>query len=384
MSKSSHTDPFRRVNKLIDQGKLRKAIPLLEELIKQHPDEPFLYQDLAMCYEETGQIERGIAVAKKAAELFPHNLDILIDYAEILYFNDRFQEAEQVYHNAIAVAGPELKREQADLYVGLGEALWGQSKRDEALEAWKKALELNPNHEEARAQLELFTNEYGEPSRFGPFDDVWHFHKIMSDRYFKQVGRTEFETKKEAERIHGAIMQAWNESVAPRSKELDTMTAAEKTEFFESIQINYNKPFQSKIDIRMRGKPKKEKVVGTAKEREFLRTMDARFGFLPPSGGVKLLLFGTPALFAVGFRKERFQAIMKGDRPTREEEEQCEWAYDLVETILRATYEKGNPEEVEAMMEAMEIAREELDEQGAVLVVQTIRQMIETIDKEKL
>lgn len=382
MSRSPHSDPFGRVNKLIDQGKFSKAIPLLEELIKEYPDEPLLYRDLAMCYEETDNAERGIAVAKQAVDLFPNDLDVLVDYAEILYFDKHFAEAEQAYRNAIAVAGPERKRAQADLSVGLGEALWQQSKRDDALAAWKKALEMVPDHEGAHSRLEMFTNEYGEPKRFGPFDDVWHFHKIMSERYFKQVGRTEFETKKEAERVHSAIMQAWNKSVVPRSKELDAMTAAEKTAFFESVPIDYSKPFQPPTNIRKRGKSKEERGIGTAKERKFLRMMDTRFGFLPPSGGVKLLLFGTPALFAVGFTEKRFRAIMDGDLPTVEEEEQCEWAYDIVEKVLRATYQKGNPEEIEAMMEAMQTAREVLDEQSAVLVVQTIRQMIETIDEQ--
>lgn len=67
MSRSPHSDPFRRVNKLIDQGKFSKAIPLLEELIKEYPDEPSLYRDLAMCYEETDNAERGIAVANDGA-----------------------------------------------------------------------------------------------------------------------------------------------------------------------------------------------------------------------------------------------------------------------------------------------------------------------------
>lgn len=122
------------------------------------------------------------------------------------------------------------------------------SSREEALEMWRQAIEHDPTYVLAQLNLEAFTNEYGEPARFGPFDDVWHFHSIMQEQYLQSQGRKEFETEEEAELVSGAIMQAWNDHIAPRSKELDRMSAAEKTELFASVKLDLSKRFRSPLE----------------------------------------------------------------------------------------------------------------------------------------
>ncbi len=320
----------RRAEKLIEQEKCEKAIPLLEELLGRFPEEPEMYQQLAMCYEEVGEVDRGIEITQQAVDRFPNDIGVLVDHAEILFFNNRFERAEQVYRRLLTLVDPNDKKLRSDFLSNLGETLWEENKRAEALDAWKEALVENPENEEARFLLTLRTNE-------------------LESRH---------------------------------SDAMEGMTAEEKAAFFQSAHVDFSQPVRN-TKRATKKKGKQSPIQLTAAEQRFLQQLDARFGFLPPNGGAKLLLFGFPALAASGITNERLAELLKGDRPSADEEETMEWAYDIVDAVLRATFEKGNREEIEAMMDAMEIAREQLDEEDAVFVVQTIRQAIEMIDEEK-
>jgi hypothetical protein len=373
---------LRRIRKLFEQKKFAKAEEVIREALSHDPDEPLFHIAHAVSFSKRRDHDAALKILDVAKERFPNHFSILYHRAETLYRLGKFQEAEHEYRASIALTPPDRRVELGESYNGLGLLLWHQARCDEALEAWRQALNNDPTNKRAKANLEQFSNEFGEPVRFSPLDDVWHFHRIMKEQYLKAKGLTEFRTKREAERVMKAIMQTWNEYVAPRSRELDTMTAAEKTSFFESLREDFTKQFAAPTSpnpMTPSETKKSEKSKASSDEERFLEMMDVRFGFLPNGGGVKLLLFGIPALAAVGISLDRFAEMMKGDVPTEDEEERLDWAHDLVEEIIAATIEKGNPEEIEAMMTAMEIAREELDEQTAVYVVQSIRQRIEEL-----
>ncbi len=71
----------------------------------------------------------------------------------ILTLGERYEEAIEYYQAALQIAekaqplsARENRAVSADAYVGMGVALGGVCKHDEALEAYLKAVELNPDH----------------------------------------------------------------------------------------------------------------------------------------------------------------------------------------------------------------------------------------------
>lgn len=389
MDKTDLAGQVRRIGKLIKKRKFKKALPLVDSLMARFPDELELWTAQAICYSETGRTGRALTILRKARTRFPRDHFVLYALAETLVKTEEFEEAERAYHVALEETPPGLKQERSECYNGLGVALWAQHKRDDALDMWKRAVEEDPGNKIAQRNLEQFTNEYNEPTPPSPvFDDPYHFQRIQTERYLKQVGREIFQNDKEAERVIGAIFQAWNDHVAPRSKELDTMTPAEKTELFGSITVDFTSTFASPLgkSIRSGRREHGERHRSSTPEAEEERELEAlwkRFGFLPSGKAAMLLLtLGMPALMAVGVTESRVKELVERSKISDEEEELFLWAWDLLEAVMAANAEKGSNAEIESMRDAIRIAGEELNEEGAALVVQAMRRLIEELEKE--
>ncbi|MDC0197387.1 sulfotransferase [Candidatus Thioglobus sp.] len=159
---------------LVTEGKIKKAIDIVEPLIKNYPNEAILYNIRAVCNKANQNYTGAINDFTKATSLKP-------DYAEA-YYNlgvtlrevDDSDNAIRAYQNALncnknypnahnnlgqiflvkgdfisaiehlewAVA---LKPEFAEAYNNLGNSYLGLNKAHEAINLFKKAEELNPN-----------------------------------------------------------------------------------------------------------------------------------------------------------------------------------------------------------------------------------------------
>ena len=107
---------------------------------------------------------------------------------------------------------------------------------------WREALREDPTNIPARKNLEEFRNEFNEAATPGAvFDDLYHFQQIQTECYLAERGKRKFESKKEMELVLGAILEVWNTHLAPRGKEIDAMTPAEKTELFRKAKIDFDK-----------------------------------------------------------------------------------------------------------------------------------------------
>jgi tetratricopeptide (TPR) repeat protein len=135
-------------------------------------------------------------------------------------------------------AAPEL--DKADAHFHLGLFSWAEHRRAEALEHWKKAVELDPDHEEAAHMIETSTNDYGEPKApSDAMDDFYHFINIQTREFLKTTGKDAFSTKEEAEKVLGTIREVWNARLTRSEADFDGMTPEEKTNLFSSIEITW-------------------------------------------------------------------------------------------------------------------------------------------------
>ena len=247
-------------------------------------------------------------------------------------------------------------------------------------------MALDPSNDAAKEMLRLHTNQYGEPSSPTPaFDDVYHFQNIQTEKYFHANNKKGFADLEEASRITGLITKAWNDLVAPRKKELDRMSAAEKTEVYSAVKIDFSGPDpligKMQFDEPFDDDSSEEMPLLSGGEiDEVLNELSRTLPFLPPDGVINLM-FAVPALVAIGLPYERLEVILRGDPPTEEEETQLVWAYDIVEAVHDALEYRGTDAEIDAMMDAVAITAEELEPNLAPEVVRTIHTAILTVER---
>jgi len=153
----------RRVDKLLEKGQRKKALSLLHELTGKNPDIPGLYIELAMHYDETDDTDKAVDILRKGNQRLHDNTNIKIELAYCLRRNKNYQESEQLYRQLIDAGQSDTAEAHSSLLNGLGEALWGQGKEDEAIEKWQTALELDPDNEDAAVNLLDYTEGFELP-----------------------------------------------------------------------------------------------------------------------------------------------------------------------------------------------------------------------------
>ena len=225
---------------LLENGNNKEATRIARILCNEFQDDLEAHLLLGMALLNDKKYDKSRRVVSKALERFPNESRFNKLLGHIFGNLNRLNDAEQNYIAAIEKAVDADKEEVAMLHYYLGEVLWGQNNRDDAVEQWKKALLIDPECIDAKKVLDDNLNMYSEPKAPNlVFDDLYHFQRIHMKRYYALVDRDEFISQDEAGAVTSIIMNGWNEFVSPRSKEIDNMTVEERTAFFKSITLNF-------------------------------------------------------------------------------------------------------------------------------------------------
>ncbi|MGC8596084.1 MAG: tetratricopeptide repeat protein [Candidatus Kryptoniota bacterium] len=227
---------------MIEEKKFRRALPFARELTAKYPDTTIVHVGLALCLSETGKLQESLNILQDADRKFPNDSTILYHIAETQRELKEFEKAEETYRRSLELTPETYHTERSECYNGPGVVLWEQHKREDAPKMWKLAVRENPGNEIAQKNLEKMINEFREPVAVSKsMDDVFHFMNIQQELYLKERGIKEFGSKKELDGFLSAVKEAWNTYLSPRSKEMETMTAAEKTELFRSVKPNFSR-----------------------------------------------------------------------------------------------------------------------------------------------
>ena len=104
----SSPDEFSLLHKgssLVNLNKHEKALPVLELALAICPrDSQFLpqaYQELAFCYSALGRLDEALDCINRTRDIDCDHIDMLVLKGHILLENDKNQEAEEVFKNAI-------------------------------------------------------------------------------------------------------------------------------------------------------------------------------------------------------------------------------------------------------------------------------------------
>jgi Tfp pilus assembly protein PilF len=144
-------------------GRVREAIPALEEAVRQDPNVPERLNALAQAYEadrrDAAYIER---LYTRALQLQPAVADVRVNYGRFLEAQGRLEAALGQYRQA-AEEQPWL----AAAHYNLGTAYLKTGALEPAEAALRRALELEPDHPEALGNLGLLFASQGRTEAAG-------------------------------------------------------------------------------------------------------------------------------------------------------------------------------------------------------------------------
>jgi tetratricopeptide (TPR) repeat protein len=150
---------YNRGNALRVQGKMDEAIDAYKKSIEVNPNYAGAHYNLGRALSDQEKPDEAIDAYKKAIELNPNYAEAHCNLGHVLKRQSRFAEALRYLKRGheLGSKNPQWKypsaRWVASAHYSLGIALNGQGKLDEAIDAYKKAIEVNPNYAEAHCNL---------------------------------------------------------------------------------------------------------------------------------------------------------------------------------------------------------------------------------------
>jgi len=133
----------------VADGREAEAGPILEEGIERYPHSAALRNNLAVLTEHAGDVTRAEQIVRLAIEEDPSLPQAAKNLGDLCYRAGRTEEAQQAYSRAVKLA-PRLGD---DVYFKLGNIAFKEMRHQDAIEYWREALALNPDHNLARSNL---------------------------------------------------------------------------------------------------------------------------------------------------------------------------------------------------------------------------------------
>lgn len=146
-------DPLPRYNlagNLAYTGDLTGAIEQYRAALTCSPDPGLaerILHNLAATYEKTGDLDKAGIAYSAALELNPNGSNSLFGRARVYYAQKRYREAGEDFARAAAI------RPLPIAYYWLGKSVLEDGRRDDALKAFSRALQIDPNFTPARDEL---------------------------------------------------------------------------------------------------------------------------------------------------------------------------------------------------------------------------------------
>jgi tetratricopeptide (TPR) repeat protein len=131
-------------------GELPEAEQVLRDALTAHPHHAVLQNNLAALVEVRGNLDEAADILRAALADDPSVPQLSKNLGDLLYRAARYDDAWDTYKRAVKLQ-PDLGD---DVYFRLGNIAYKRMDRDMAGMLWRQAVELNPAHELARANLE--------------------------------------------------------------------------------------------------------------------------------------------------------------------------------------------------------------------------------------
>jgi Tfp pilus assembly protein PilF len=134
------------------------------------PDQDVAYSNAAAIYEKQGKMDEALEYYKKAAEINPQRPELHASLAKIYELKGN-QAAAEAEYKALAAADP---ANAATTWYNIGAIAYNSDKNDDAVRAFRRAVDLDPSHGTAHRELGFALVKQGEFAQA-----VVHFKKYL-------------------------------------------------------------------------------------------------------------------------------------------------------------------------------------------------------------
>ncbi len=135
---------FKKSYDLFNEGNNESSIEILNQLVTETPDSVRTYQLLAAIAEKKGDIAKRNEYFQIILQKNPNDTVVLLNLANDYYMEKKFDLAVEYFKKL-----SELEQEKAEHPLYMGYSLIELKKYDQALEAFDKALTIDPNNLDA-------------------------------------------------------------------------------------------------------------------------------------------------------------------------------------------------------------------------------------------
>lgn len=134
-----------------DMNLYNKSDELFEEILKKDPNNTIVLNNYAYYLSLRGKdLEKALIYSKKAITAEPENFTYIDTYAWILYRMKRYKEALKYIEDAVKLGGDK----DSDIIDHLGDILFMNGRVDEAVNAWKKAIDNGGEQEKIQIKID--------------------------------------------------------------------------------------------------------------------------------------------------------------------------------------------------------------------------------------
>ena len=134
-------------------GDFDNAEQIAEAGVAAHPTHAVLRNNLAVMRELRGDLAGAGELVRAARKDEPSLPQLSKNLGDLAYRASRYDQAWEAYSRAVELA-PDLGD---DVYFKLGNIAYKRNDRELAAQLWRKALDLNPNHELVKANLDTLS-----------------------------------------------------------------------------------------------------------------------------------------------------------------------------------------------------------------------------------
>jgi Flp pilus assembly protein TadD len=138
---------------LYNSGQYDQAAAAFERVIEVEKEQPVVWANLANAYARLREHEKAVNAYTRAIELDPQNTGYLQNLGSVYSSMGDAEKAREMYERAASSAGQLNPKEAAVNYYNMGVTYINAGQNDQAAEALKKAVELDPTHGESHYQL---------------------------------------------------------------------------------------------------------------------------------------------------------------------------------------------------------------------------------------